>query len=215
MLRWLSLALLTIFISACASTPAPPPEPDYPSVSLSRPGQPPLVIEDDGTPARHALYQQALELQSLDAEMDRWRNGPNAGDEVHQQMLAVMMQNRDDALGALEQGWLAAGSRSWESAAGYAVEAGKDIQSSQQAITSGVPSSLFCSTQISSTSSASRLHYLPEGIYREGGEDWMSYTPGAKIKIGNYRFRVASGDEVYLEKVTILQDPFVHQIQPR
>jgi hypothetical protein len=61
----------------------------------------------------------------------------------------------------------------------------------------------------------SHLHYLPEGIYRDGGEDWISYTQGAKMKIGNYRFRVSNQGKPFDEKVTILQDPFVHVIQPR
>ncbi|WP_226660738.1 hypothetical protein [Microbulbifer aggregans] len=197
-----------------------------------------LVLEDDGTKNGQRLYVLGEELRALDKEIERLKAQANAARGVSEQdpatpksglpksaapvdnteimssLLAVMEQNRADAAEELQEAWKLSSSRSWGSPAEHLESAQENIQSVRGVLDKSMPTSLYCRTEIKSASEPSHIHYMPEGVFRSGGEDWMSYTPGAKIKIGNYRFRVSGEGAVFNQKVTILQDPFVHVIQP-
>lgn len=198
-----------------------------------------LVLENDGTENGQRLYVLGQELRALDKEIKRWKAQAKAAGGVSEQdpttrksglpksaapepdnaeimssMLAVMEQNRADAAEELQEAWKLSSSRSWGSPAEHLESAQENIQSVRGVLDKSMPTSLYCRTEIKSASEPSHIHYMPEGVFRSGGEDWMSYTPGAKIKIGNYRFRVSGEGAVFNQKVTILQDPFVHVIQP-
>lgn len=204
----------SLILCSCSSTAPAPQQPEYPGITLTSSDGTPLTIEDDGSPQRHQLYVLAGELQQMDARIQQWQQSHDDS-EVANRMLEVMQQNRADAARQLEDAWAASSSRSWTSVSENAAAADNNIQSVKSAMTGTLPGSLYCSTNITSASADSYLHYLPEGVYRDGGEDWISYTPGSKIKIGNYRFKVSGGQQEYNEKVTIMQDPFVHLLQPK
>jgi len=201
--------------TSCNTTEPKQDLPNYPQVVIERSGQQPLVIEDDGSPTRHALFNQAKQIEELDEEIKQWQQHAEGDSTVLKSMINVMIQNREDAIEELENAWIATNSRSLGSASEHVESANRNIESVRSAMGGTVPGSIYCKTQISSIKQDSYIHYLPEGVYRDGSEDWISYTQGAKMKIGNYRFRVSSQDKLFDEKVTILQDPFVHIIQPR
>lgn len=215
MLRSTATFVIFILATGCVTNEPKQEAPDYPQVVIERSGQKPLVIEDDGTPSRQALFNQAKELEELDGEIKRWQQSTEGDSTVLKNMIDVMIQNREDAVAELENAWLATNSRSWGSASEHVESANRNIESVRSAMGGSVPGSIYCQTQISSIIEDSHLHYLPEGVYRDGSEDWISYTQGARMKIGNYRFLVSNQGEPFDEKVTILQDPFVHVIQPR
>ncbi|MBB5210117.1 hypothetical protein [Microbulbifer hydrolyticus] len=198
-----------------------------------------LILENDGTENGKRLYALGRELRALDEDIRQLKeqadmmpvtpspppesnnkNAPkpptvkNENIEILHSVLAVMEQNRADAAEELREAWKLSNSRSWGSPAEHLESAQDNIQSARGALDKSMPSSLYCRTKIQSTREPSNIHYMPEGDFRSGGEDWVSYTVGAKIKIGNYRFRVSGDDAVFDQKVTILQDPFVHVIQP-
>lgn len=207
--------IICTLVTSCNTTEPKQDLPDYPLVVIERSGQQPLVIENDGSPSRQALFDQAQQLRNLDNEIKQWQQHSEGDSTVLKSMINVMIQNREDAIEELEKAWIATNSRSWGSVSEHVESANRNIESVRSALGDKVPGSIYCQTQISSINEDSYIHYLPEGVYRDGGEDWISYTQGAKIKIGNYRFRVSSQDKLFDEKVTILQDPFVHVIQPR
>ncbi|MFI2812218.1 hypothetical protein [Microbulbifer sp. M83] len=210
------LTLLAVLLAGgCSNTSEIEPLiPTYPKITIERDSAPPLVIENDGSPNSQKLFFMANEVIALDEEIEQWRQRTQGDPAVLQLMVDTISQNRADAAAQLESAWQAANSRSWASLSEHIESADKNIQSARGAIDSDVPDSAYCRTQISAASEGSYMHYMPEGAFRAGGEDWTSYTPGSKIKIGNYRFRVSGNDQVFNEKITILQDPFIHVIQP-
>lgn len=200
-----------------------------------------LVLEDNGTESGKRLYELGKTLRALDNDIQRWKQQPvmlpnaEAADamspgrknhrpaqdasaqdalEIRRSMLTVMEQNRADALEEIEAAWDLSHSRSWGSPTEHLNSAQEEMESIRSVMEKSMPSSLYCLTEIKSSYEPSHIHYMPEGAFRSGGKDWVSYTPGTKIKIGNYRFRVSGDGEVFNQKVTILQDPFVHVIQP-
>ena len=230
---------LTLILLASANAGAQSNTTETPSVAVELNDNSTLVLENDGTESGQRLYALGQELRALDQEIQQWKeqadaasralNTPPVKDkngipkstaplqedvEILQSMLTVMQQNRADAAEELQEAWKLSNSRSWGSPAEHLDSAQDSIQSVRGALDKSMPTSLYCRTQIKSASEPSSIHYMPEGIFRSGGEDWVSYTPGTKIKIGNYRFRVSGEGEAFNQKVTILQDPFVHVIQP-
>ena len=235
--------MLALTLLASGNAAAQPDTATAPSVAVELNDKSTLVLEDDGSENGQRLYALGQELRALDEDIRQWKQqaaaaadalntgsgsdkgvqkdrspasaGPTPEDvEILQSMLTVMEQNRADAAEELQEAWKLSSSRSWGSPAEHLESAQDSIQSVRGALDKSMPSSLYCRTEIKSASEPSSIHYMPEGVFRSGGEDWLSYTPGTKIKIGNYRFRVSGGGEAFNQKVTILQDPFVHVIQP-
>jgi len=235
--------MLALAVFACGNASAQGESADTQSVVVEMNDKTTLVLEDDGSVNGRRLYTLGQELVALDETIQQWKaetetgsqalNGlfsglknrggakpskppvqPKEREEILESVLAVMEQNRADAAEELQEAWKLANGRSWGSPDEHLQSARKSIDSVRGTLEKSMPTSLYCRTEIKSSSEPSNIHYMPEGIFRSGGEDWMSYTPGAKIKIGNYRFRVSGEGAVFNQKVTILQDPFVHIIQP-
>ena len=231
--------MLTLILFTSGNAGAQSNTTETPSVAVELNDKSTLVLENDGTENGQRLYALGRDLRALDGDIRALKEqadaasqaltaapvndksgfpksaGPTKEDvEILQNMLTVMQQNRADAAEELQEAWKLSNSRSWGSPGEHLDSAQDSIQSVRGALEKSMPTSLYCRTEIKSASEPSSIHYMPEGIFRSGGEDWVSYTPGTKIKIGNYRFRVSGEGEAFNQKVTILQDPFVHVIQP-
>ena len=112
MIRITTCLVLCLGIAGCAATPPAPETPTFPTASIERKGKPPLLIEDDGSQARHKLYLLAQQVRQMDTEIHQWQQSTSADAAIKQSMIDTMQQNRDVAIAELEQGWQATSTRS-------------------------------------------------------------------------------------------------------
>ena len=176
--------------------------------------RPPLVIELDGSPASAAIGARADQILAIDRQLAQWRQNVTGKPEVIQEFEKIALESRADAIQELDKAWTIASSTSGpiDALFGRTDESIKDVGA---VLSSKVPSSLACKTEITAVPDGAYIHYTTQGDYQDGAPDWISYTFGVYMNIGRYRFLVSTGDDYrYNQKVISLTDPMVVRLQP-
>jgi hypothetical protein len=96
-------------------------------------------------------------------------------------------------------------------------KAADGVKGFRQLVNSPTPNSLRVKTQISTTISDAQIHYLGKADHELQLFHWSSYTPGDRLVIGRYVFRVQSEalpGGSFQEEVRIFSDPAMQVLSP-
>lgn len=200
-----------LLLSACASTPEPA-EPR--TAEITRREGPPVVVPLEGplaTPATKGIVER---IQAIDADLARWRSSVSGDPEVIAAMERVALETREDAVEELEKALAIAESTSGPLDFLFR-DADEKLDDTREVLAASPPASVWCRSEITAVPDGAFIHYMAEGDFADGRREWSSYSPGALLRIGRYRFRVTQGEEHdYDEVVTVVADPTVARLQP-
>lgn len=204
------LLSLLMMASGCASNPKPQQAGD---LVISRTNGPPLKIGEDVQQASPVVKHMIDRIEEMDLRLERWRGEVSGNPEVIALMEAVALQNREDAIDELQKALVIASSTSGPLDFLFG-DAEKKVDETLEVLGTDPPASVWCKTEITAVPENSFIHYMTEGDFIDGLEEWSSYTIGELLRIGRYRFRVSGTNIDYKERVLVIADPLVKQLQP-
>jgi hypothetical protein len=189
---------------------------DFASISLDRPDGSSVAVPLEGPLQNDTAELIAREIQAIDKIIASRNASPKS--EVDSAVLEVAHESRNDALKQLDLALrIAQQTSSGQLDGGLLRKAKQYSEDANETLLSQVPSFLFVTTQITTSVADATMHYISKGDYDAKRHSWMSYSPGDKIRIGRYVFRVEPSDpvaDIYEELVLVVKDPTQRTLRP-
>ena len=186
------------------------------SISLDRPDGTSVSVPLEGPLHNDMLERIAREIQTLDKFIAS-RNASSKS-EADTAILKVAYESRNDALKQLDLALrIAQQTSSGQLDLGILRKAKEYSKDANEALVSQVPSSIFVTTQITTSVANATMHCISKGDYDAGKHSWMSYSTGDKLRIGRYVFRVEPREpasDIYEELVLVVKDPTQRKLHP-